>query len=127
MMGLLMMNTVHRDYGSSKLLSAWEILSTSPVLKQFEWSPLVKGVVLDNLPLVAPELSSESTSNIPGLLAVHLRRGDFKNHAVAWNTTTVTTTHGIPSPTTPTNLNQTIMLGTTRAIAFRPSIKSSRG
>ncbi|KAG8956286.1 hypothetical protein FRC04_004366 [Tulasnella sp. 424] len=71
------------DYGEKRLLSAWDILSTSPVLKQLTWSPLVNSILYGNLALLQPPPSRSTAGydviphNLKGLLAVHIRRGDF--------------------------------------------------
>jgi len=87
------------DYGSTRLLSAWDFLSNSPMMTQFAWSPLVQSVILQTLPhLGEPKPSTHPPSSpiIPetfdGLLAIHLRRGDFDHHCkflhqytIPWN------------------------------------------
>ncbi|KDR77925.1 hypothetical protein GALMADRAFT_118802 [Galerina marginata CBS 339.88] len=93
-------------FGSSRILSLFPLLQDSPVLRKFEWSPLVNGVVERSVsrlfrpsaqvrqPSVPgiPDFSStfaKGTANrifandsMPGVLAVHLRRGDYKRHCV---------------------------------------------
>lgn len=58
-------------------------------MTKFQWSPLVQGIVNRNLPLLShpefiplPKPSDDAAVTIPSLLAVHLRRGDFKEHCV---------------------------------------------
>ncbi|KZT21880.1 hypothetical protein NEOLEDRAFT_1072823 [Neolentinus lepideus HHB14362 ss-1] len=69
-------------FGSSQILSLWPDLSSSPILTDFMWSPLVQSAILRNFALLQPAsvkaLYSEGT--LPGLVAIHLRRGDFKRH-----------------------------------------------
>lgn len=75
------------DYGEKRLLSAWDILSTSPVLKQLTWSPLVNTILYQNLPLLQSPSPSAThhdviATTLKGLLAVHIRRGDFYKHCL---------------------------------------------
>ncbi|KAG9003438.1 hypothetical protein FRB95_012160 [Tulasnella sp. JGI-2019a] len=68
-----------------RLAHAWPHIKDSPVFTQHAWSPLVEGIVRNNLRVLAPDLPSAITSSsiprmIPGLLAIHLRRGDFARH-----------------------------------------------
>ncbi|KAH7920519.1 hypothetical protein BV22DRAFT_1107628 [Leucogyrophana mollusca] len=86
-------------YGQKKrLLPMWPDLSESPMIKRWSWSPLIHDAYESNLHLFhlyAPPPSSEllvldetndTTSKedysqpIPGLLALHVRRGDFEPH-----------------------------------------------
>lgn len=55
-------------------------LADSPVVRNFEWSPLVQGIVKRNLHLYTPPSVNELPANLSGLLAIHLRRGDFLGH-----------------------------------------------
>lgn len=55
-------------------------LLESPVLKQYAWSPLVNSAVqrtVDVLQLASP---TPNVTTLPGLLAIHLRRGDYSRH-----------------------------------------------
>jgi len=80
---------------ASRLLDEWPLFSQSPILKDFGWSPLVELAFDMNRELFAPSTiwqpytsstslgvmnSAERYSSIPGLLAVHIRRGDFVRH-----------------------------------------------
>lgn len=74
-------------FGSSRLLTLWPGLSTSPILTSFAWSPLVQSAVSRNFALLQPsslstfyDLQRPSAPSLPGLLAVHLRRGDYSRH-----------------------------------------------
>lgn len=79
-------------FSSEKLLTLWDSLKESPAVKEFAWSPLVNSAVARNLPLLtsAPP-SSVSTARsdvIRGLVAIHLRRGDYRRHCprlAEWN------------------------------------------
>lgn len=68
------------------MLSLWNELSKSPILLDFAWSPLVRSALSQNAAVLKPSNSLESLANItsrsqmPGLVAIHLRRGDFKRH-----------------------------------------------
>ncbi|KAG8880881.1 hypothetical protein FRB99_004772, partial [Tulasnella sp. 403] len=76
------------DYGSTRLLSTFDALRESPVLKQFQWSPLVQQTVQQNLNSFdislrhdrRPNKNTPIPSKFPGLLAIHVRRGDFEAH-----------------------------------------------
>ncbi|KAH9935714.1 uncharacterized protein B0H18DRAFT_1082401 [Fomitopsis serialis] len=80
---------------ASRLLDEWPSFSQSPILKEFGWSPLIELAFDMNRELFAPSTiwqpytsstslgvmnSAERYSSIPGLLAVHIRRGDFVRH-----------------------------------------------
>ncbi|KAG0696006.1 hypothetical protein DFH29DRAFT_243008 [Suillus ampliporus] len=95
-------------FGSKRILSIWPILSKSPVLTEFSWSPLVLQAYAENADLFAPTssfrffpsfmsppdqlsnpttlhdvrptLTSKQMDPIRGLLALHIRRGDFAGH-----------------------------------------------
>ncbi|KAG6374807.1 hypothetical protein JVT61DRAFT_4191 [Boletus reticuloceps] len=82
-------------YGNKKrMLSIWPYLSRSPVSRQWGWSSLVEDAVRRHFHPLESKLPSflrgisnvfreESSSlAIPGLLAIHIRRGDFKDHCV---------------------------------------------
>ena len=71
----------------------WPEFSKSPIITHFRWSPLIEVAFDTNRELfysgnsVEPYLSSQpATTNaeryspIPGLLALHVRRGDFEDH-----------------------------------------------
>lgn len=74
------------------MLPAWPILRDSPILTHFQWSPLVQRIVERNMPLIAGVAADAGTppSTISGVVAVHLRRGDFLEHCTklaGWHTT----------------------------------------
>ncbi|KAI0360624.1 hypothetical protein OH77DRAFT_704927 [Trametes cingulata] len=78
---------------ASRLLDIWPHFSKSPIVQNFSWSTLVELAFDTNRHIFSPEspldppLSSVPVSKglarytpIPGLLALHIRRGDFKEH-----------------------------------------------
>ncbi|KAF8554311.1 hypothetical protein OG21DRAFT_1440550 [Imleria badia] len=96
-------------FGSARILSIWPRLSKSPVLRNFSWSPLVLEAFARNAHLfgattksfqflpsylrpssshptpkelhnVEPILPATKIDPIPGLLVLHIRRGDFAGH-----------------------------------------------
>ncbi|TCD62195.1 hypothetical protein EIP91_007228 [Steccherinum ochraceum] len=81
----------YKVFGSlHRLLSIWPSLSKSPIITGFRWSPLIHAAFDANLHLIAstsaqvPISHSTSPNNpytpIPGLLALHIRRGDYEDH-----------------------------------------------
>ncbi|KAF7293074.1 SH3 and PX-domain-containing 3 [Mycena indigotica] len=95
--------------GGQWVTSAWPSYGASPVLRYFAWSPLVTATLFRNFHAIAPhqsappiylaplrELSSATDVNpfeyfsplpasslktpIPGLLGIHVRRGDYEGH-----------------------------------------------
>lgn len=90
-------NRIMGDAG--RLLNAWDGLAASPVLREFRWSPLVElafdtnretispaqisAPYLTSLPAdLGPRANPSATryAPLPGLLAMHIRRGDFAGH-----------------------------------------------
>ncbi|KAG0698213.1 hypothetical protein DFH29DRAFT_983956 [Suillus ampliporus] len=82
-------------FGHQRMLAIWPYLKDSPVATQWGWSPLIHDAYRRNrhifVPGVKPTLlgrllgstPSENYSDpIPGLLALHVRRGDFQDHCV---------------------------------------------
>ena len=98
-----------RLFGSPRILSIWHQLSKSPILRNFSWSPLVLEAFARNAQLfeasswsfrllpsylwpassprtpkdmhnVEPILPATRIDPIPGLLVLHIRRGDFADH-----------------------------------------------
>ncbi|VDB96819.1 unnamed protein product [Peniophora sp. CBMAI 1063] len=71
-------------FGSgARMADAWPQLISSPVLTEWAWSPLVTSIVTRNGALIHPDigfLDVRRRLSLKGLLAVHLRRGDFKGH-----------------------------------------------
>ncbi|THH30230.1 hypothetical protein EUX98_g3949 [Antrodiella citrinella] len=81
----------YKVFGSAeRLLSIWPELSKSPIITGFRWSHLVHAAFDANLlhvsstsvlvPLSAHAASHSPYSPIPGLLALHIRRGDYENY-----------------------------------------------
>ncbi|KIJ11109.1 hypothetical protein PAXINDRAFT_164153 [Paxillus involutus ATCC 200175] len=75
----------------NRLFSIWPYLANSPVAMHWEWSPLIQDAYKTNRHLFQPTTSGlfaglsgseteDMTAPIPGLLALHVRRGDFKDH-----------------------------------------------
>ena len=83
------------------MLDAWSSLFKSPILQEFAWSPLVELAFDQNREVFAPTTayvpplgsipmappppgfispSAARYAPIPGLLALHIRRGDFQEH-----------------------------------------------
>jgi hypothetical protein len=82
-----------RVFGSTRVLPIWPSLSKSPVMTQFAWSPLVAEAYKKNEHLLGvsfwpffppsgyPALpATDQFAPITGLLALHIRRGDFVGH-----------------------------------------------
>ncbi|KIP04154.1 hypothetical protein PHLGIDRAFT_25752 [Phlebiopsis gigantea 11061_1 CR5-6] len=81
-------------YGQkARLLSIWPVLSESPTLRLLGWSPLIHAAFDVNRHLFAPiqpldplpiptslEPLRDPYASIPGLLVLHIRRGDFEDH-----------------------------------------------
>ncbi|KAH9966164.1 hypothetical protein BGW80DRAFT_1230443 [Lactifluus volemus] len=74
---------------SKRLLDIWPSLVTSPILTQFSWSPLVTAALAANALIIHPALSDATPSDfapssaptpLSGLLALHIRRGDYLEH-----------------------------------------------
>lgn len=76
-----------------EILPAWPIISNSPILQLFGWGTLAHSAFEANrhlfapAPLIAPYVTAPSClhcidpySQLDGLLALHLRRGDFLQH-----------------------------------------------
>lgn len=81
-------HTFVRSFGK-RIVPAWKVLGDSPILTYFSWSPMVQGIVSRNLALItdAPVWKNAGISpkervleDFNGLVALHLRRGDFKTH-----------------------------------------------
>ncbi|KAJ7069279.1 hypothetical protein C8F01DRAFT_1325971 [Mycena amicta] len=87
--------------GAPWMISAWPSYGSSPVLRNFAWSPLVTAALSHNFHIIAPSSTTApanllpfeninpfksfaplaaSSSPIPGLLGLHVRRGDYEGH-----------------------------------------------
>jgi len=71
--------------GSTRVLDIMPLLYKSPIVRTFRWSPLVVSAVEKNKGLLGrrklpPPLPNNPYPVIPGLLALHIRRGDFESH-----------------------------------------------
>ncbi|KAG2040086.1 hypothetical protein BDR03DRAFT_950245 [Suillus americanus] len=73
-------------FGQDRMLSIWKYLKDSPVLTHWRWSPLIHNAYRQNRHIFEGLSGSAVTENytapIPGLLALHVRRGDFQEHCV---------------------------------------------
>ncbi|KAK7439760.1 hypothetical protein VKT23_017335 [Stygiomarasmius scandens] len=86
-------------FGDDGILSLWPSLRESPILTGFGFSPLILSAYLSNKHLFVNEsiyqsedpgdnLAIAKTKPIPGLLTLHVRRGDFGTHCLnlaEWN------------------------------------------
>jgi len=76
---------------ATRLLDIWSSYSKSPIVTHFSWSPLITAALAANAHLIHPALSSLTPSScspyskptpLSGLLALHIRRGDFIEHCL---------------------------------------------
>ncbi|KAF9260589.1 hypothetical protein L218DRAFT_962404 [Marasmius fiardii PR-910] len=74
-------------FGTKQPLTVFPHLRGSPTLTHFSWSPLVLSAVARNFAVLKPSdhralIASDTKmfSGIGGLVAIHLRRGDFREH-----------------------------------------------
>lgn len=79
------LNYDHRFFGSDRIISLWSGLSTSPILADYLWSPLVQSAVSRNFVVLQPTsvkslYDPSSNSTLKGVVAIHLRRGDYRRH-----------------------------------------------
>jgi hypothetical protein len=85
--------TVFSFFDSSRVISLWPGLSASPILTDYLWSPLVQSAVSRNFAVLQPvsaKLLYSPNSTLSGLVAVHLRRGDYSRHCprlAGWRST----------------------------------------
>ncbi|THV02287.1 hypothetical protein K435DRAFT_921704 [Dendrothele bispora CBS 962.96] len=65
----------------NRILSLWPSLRSSPIITQFSFSPLIKSALVSNRHLFFPSshysFPWDWVDDIPGLMTVHIRRGDF--------------------------------------------------
>ena len=73
-------------FGTRRIHDGLPILFNSPIIKLFGWSPLVEEAFKTNRhlfalsPMIPPPTPELRYPPIPGLLALHVRRGDFEGH-----------------------------------------------
>ncbi|KIJ65217.1 hypothetical protein HYDPIDRAFT_111123 [Hydnomerulius pinastri MD-312] len=79
----------------NRMLTIWPYVANSPVATHWGWSPFIHDAYKKNRHLFQPtpptgifggffdsNIDEDMTAPIPGLLALHVRRGDFKDHCV---------------------------------------------
>ncbi|KAI0756218.1 hypothetical protein C8Q80DRAFT_1127284 [Daedaleopsis nitida] len=79
-------------FGSKRILGIWDSLKRSPVITEFRWSQLIEDGFVANyrlfsstswlVSLFSGAPSAYPYTPIPGLLALHIRRGDFEGHCL---------------------------------------------
>ncbi|KAH9854362.1 hypothetical protein C2E23DRAFT_818421 [Lenzites betulinus] len=77
-------------FGSQRVLGIWPSLKSSPILTEFRWSRLIERAYTLNEHLFTSvswfsrlfNRSAYPYDKIPGLLAIHIRRGDFEGHCL---------------------------------------------
>ncbi|CCM02754.1 uncharacterized protein FIBRA_04862 [Fibroporia radiculosa] len=83
-------------FGSTRALDIFPDFAKSPIMTQFRWSPLVEDAFKANRPIFSPEKGLQSYfplfslfsgdnapyTMLPGLLVLHVRRGDFADHCM---------------------------------------------
>ena len=63
------------------MVTTWPTLSESPVLKDFDWSPLALSALRSNAEGIDPVLAADPLPDqVPELMAIHVRRGDYEQH-----------------------------------------------
>ncbi|KAK0496471.1 hypothetical protein EDD18DRAFT_207437 [Armillaria luteobubalina] len=72
----------HLLFGSTRVISMFPVLASSPILKKFAWSYLVEAAVERNMNGLINPVSSSSPNLMSGVVAVHLRRGDYSGHCL---------------------------------------------
>ncbi|KAI0308536.1 hypothetical protein OF83DRAFT_1288934 [Amylostereum chailletii] len=68
----------------SRMSDIWDELIHSPILTEWKWSPLALSAIETNRHLIHPsiDLNGHHRASLPGLLALHIRRNDFKDHCL---------------------------------------------
>ncbi|KAK7443273.1 hypothetical protein VKT23_015870 [Stygiomarasmius scandens] len=80
-------------FGDDGVLTLWPSLRESPILTEFGFSPMILSAYLSNRHLFVNKntyqtedpgdnLAIARTKPIPGLLTLHIRRGDFSDHCL---------------------------------------------
>ena len=81
-----MLTLILSVFGNFRIQDALLVLFNNPIIKLFGWSPLVEDAFMANRRLfsLSPKIPSSTPElrypPIPGLLALHVRRGDFEAH-----------------------------------------------
>jgi len=65
---------------SPLVISLFPTMSKSPITTGFAWSPIVQSAVTKAIRIIQPDNTSEDTPVLHGLVALHIRRGDFEGH-----------------------------------------------
>lgn len=74
-------SSISSHFGNPKMLDLWPILSKSPHLTAFEWSPLVNAALETNYESLSPQFHDDTPrTQTPDMMAVHIRRGDYETH-----------------------------------------------
>ncbi|KZV75664.1 hypothetical protein PENSPDRAFT_571091 [Peniophora sp. CONT] len=65
-----------------RLSDVWEELIASPIVTEWTWSSLVMSIAEQNRDFIHPALESGASQRTPlsGLIALHIRRGDYPAH-----------------------------------------------
>ncbi|KAL1663404.1 hypothetical protein GGF50DRAFT_56954 [Schizophyllum commune] len=77
-------------WGSERILSLWDRFSKGPVSQLLRTSPVVEGGVAQNEHLFRVDNSTAYADPYSRMLAIHIRRGDFKQACLdlaTWNST----------------------------------------
>ncbi|KAH9947084.1 hypothetical protein B0H21DRAFT_740272 [Amylocystis lapponica] len=82
-------------FGNTRVLDIFPFFAKSPIISQFGWSPLIEAAFDNNRPIFSPtsmlgpylpyypfSKKDDKYAPIPGLLVLHIRRGDFEGHCV---------------------------------------------
>ncbi|KZT02026.1 uncharacterized protein LAESUDRAFT_706598 [Laetiporus sulphureus 93-53] len=86
-------------FGSTRVLDIFPGFAKSPIMTEFRWSPLIEDAFTTNRPIFSPASGLESYfpsfpffgsgsgdgnpyPPLPGLLVLHIRRGDFADHCM---------------------------------------------
>ncbi|PBK80552.1 hypothetical protein ARMGADRAFT_949580 [Armillaria gallica] len=72
----------HLLFGSLRVITMFPVLASSPILKEFAWSYLVEAAVERNMNGLINPIPSSSPNLMSGVVAVHLRRGDYSGHCL---------------------------------------------
>ncbi|KAF8995706.1 hypothetical protein BDQ17DRAFT_1401236 [Cyathus striatus] len=69
-------------FGADRLLPFWDGFRQSPIIQEYSWSFLVYSAFARNFYLfdTMPKSSIDTKAIIDGLVAIHIRRGDYEQH-----------------------------------------------